>query len=237
MNRTYVIADLHGRFDLLLEATKAISRHSAGQPHKVVTLGDYVDRGPESSNVIMYLMAAQGDGAPLICLKGNHEDIMVQTLTKGLKPDWWIGNGGSKTLYSYDHPKMRGGAVGKEYRPWQPGVVPVEHLTWLASLPLMHVDQHRVYVHAGVAPDTPLDEQNEERVMWMLWPHEVDVGHRDRHVVHGHHSSRKGPILLKHRTNLDTEAYSTGRLVIGVFDDEVPGGPVDTIEIKGAPAP
>jgi serine/threonine protein phosphatase 1 len=232
MSLTYAIADLHGRFDLLTAAFDGISkdailRGDAGEQFKIVTLGDYVDRGPQSCQIIEHLMAAQAAGVNLICLKGNHEDMMVETLRKPLHPDWWIGNGGGATLVSYGHPRSG------EYHP---AVVAKEHLDWLDRLPLMHVDQHRVFVHAGVDPTYALDEQKEQVLLWWLYPNGADIGHGDRHVVHGHHQFRDGPVLKKNRTDLDTFAWYTGRLVVGVFDDDRPGGPIAIIEIKGPTA-
>jgi hypothetical protein len=60
-------------------------------------------------------------------------------------------------------------------------------------------------------------------------------GHDVRHVVHGHHPFKDGPITIEGRTNLDTLAWHTGRLVVGVFDDDVPGGPVSLLEVRGEP--
>ncbi|KAF0122039.1 MAG: hypothetical protein FD152_3677 [Xanthobacteraceae bacterium] len=226
---TYAIADLHGRHDLLKAALAKIAEHAYGAPYTVVTMGDYVDRGPQSRQIIETLMAEQraptGD-FNLICLKGNHEDMMVATLTMPLRPDWWIGNGGGATLVSYGHPR-RGS--------YDPTVVPREHIDWLAALPLMHVDEHRVFVHAGVDATLPLDQQDAEKLLWMLYPDKADVGHGERHVVHGHHQFERGPVCLSNRTDLDTFAWYTGRLVVGVFDDEKHGGPVELIEVLGAP--
>ena len=78
MSLTYAIADLHGRFDLLTAAFDAIVKHAAERSFKIITLGDYVDRGPQSRQIIDHLMAAQEMGVSLICLKGNHEDMMAQ---------------------------------------------------------------------------------------------------------------------------------------------------------------
>jgi serine/threonine protein phosphatase 1 len=79
MSKTYAIADLHGRFDLLEMALTCIVER-AEPSGTVVTLGDYVDRGPDSRKIIERLIAGPGlDGWRLICLKGNHEDIMWQT--------------------------------------------------------------------------------------------------------------------------------------------------------------
>ena len=94
MSMTYAIADLHGRFDLLEMALAKIANH-AELPATLVTLGDYVDRGPDSRKVIERLMGNLGhEGWRLTCLKGNHEDIMCQTCRRRV-PDcgWWLTNG------------------------------------------------------------------------------------------------------------------------------------------------
>jgi serine/threonine protein phosphatase 1 len=228
MSRTYAIADLHGRFDLLEMALAKIAEHSE-QPATVVTLGDYVDRGPDSRKVIERLMSGfEREGWRLICLKGNHEEIMWQTCL-GLVPDraWWLTNGGGATLRSY------GQNVGDEV---DVTVVPAAHLRWIEQLPLMHLDKYRVFVHAGVDPNLPLDEQGPEDLIWKIYSDRDERGHDQRHIVHGHHKQERGPILKKNRTNLDTFAWYTGRLVIGVFDDNTPGGPLEILEIHGQPS-
>jgi serine/threonine protein phosphatase 1 len=225
MSKTYAIADLHGRFDLLEMALAKIADH-AEVPATVVTLGDYVDRGPDSRQVVGRLMGGLDEkGWRLICLKGNHEDIMWQTC-RGIVPDrdWWLTNGGGATLISY------GQNLGDET---DVTVVPDEHLRWIERLPLIHVDQHRIFVHAGVDPNFSLDEQNPQDVIWKIYDDYDEGGYEQRHVVHGHHQHANGPILKKNRTNLDTFGWYTGRLVIGVFDDDTPGGPLEILEIHG----
>jgi len=226
MKLTYAIADLHGRFDLLQAAFDSIGKHAAGRMFKVVTLGDYIDRGPQSMQIIRHLMAAQSMRVPVICLKGNHEAMMVETIRTPLPPEWWIGNGGGATLRSYGH-GLRD--------PYDPSVVPAEHLNWIDRLPMIYADQHRVFVHAGVDPNVALDQQKEQVLTWFIYPDRANVGHGDRHVVHGHEQHAHGPQLFECRTNLDTFAWSTGRLIVGVFDDDVAGGPVELLEIKREP--
>ena len=162
-------------------------------------------------------MAAQAAGMKLICLKGNHEDVMHETITASLDPNWWVGNGGETTLQSYG------------------GVVPPEHLNWVKNLPTVHIDQHRVFVHAGVDPTKPLDEQTDEIKLWYRYADGADIGHGERHVVHGHTPKPLGPERYENRTNLDTYAWRTGRLVIAVFDDATAGPPVEFIEIRKQP--
>lgn len=220
MARTYVIADLHGRADLLAQALDKIHRRSAGT---VVFLGDYIDRGPQSRAVIERLMAGPPRGWTWIPLQGNHEVMMLMTVRHGIDPDWWLSNGGSATMKSY----------GSRLGTLQKDAIPFEHLEWCERLQRYHVDKHRVFVHASVDPAVPLDRQNEERLQWYRYPGNIDVGYGDRHVVHGHDPVDSGvPIQLRHRTNLDVRAYRFGVLYVGVFDDARPGGPVELIEVR-----
>jgi len=219
MNRTFVIPDIHGRFDLLVAGLSAISTHARGGA--IVTIGDYVDKGPQSKQVIERLFSGLSDGWQLVALKGNHDALMSKALRDPSKMAAWIEKGGDAALASY------GG---------DPAAVPQTHIAWLDELRLIYVDAHRVYVHAGVDPGLPLDQQGEATLLTKRYPRGFAGGFGDRHVVHGHDNDPNGPLLYQGRTNLDTLAWRTGRLVIGVFDDDRPGGPVDVIEVRGAPA-
>jgi serine/threonine protein phosphatase 1 len=151
---------------------------------------------------------------------------MWQTCRRLPDVDWWLTNGGGATLISY------GQQVGDQA---DVAVVPGSHLDWVERLPLMYVDTHRIFVHAGIDPNCPLDEQDADDVVWKIYPDYDDGGHLQRHVVHGHHQHPHGPIFKKNRTNLDTLAWYTGRLSIGVFDDAEPGGPIEVFEVNGEP--
>jgi serine/threonine protein phosphatase 1 len=85
-------------------------------------------------------------------------------------------------------------------------------------------------VHAGLEDGIPLDLQSKRILIWKRYLNSSDEGYGDFHVVHGHDPFDDGPLLLPNRTDLDTGAYYTGRLVAGVFDDALPGGPIDLIE-------
>jgi serine/threonine protein phosphatase 1 len=133
----------------------------------------------------------------------------------------WIGKGGDQALQSY------GG---------DPAAVPQAHIDWLDRRPLTHLDRYRLYVHAGVDPNLPLERQAEQTLLNKRYPPGEPSGFGDLHVVHGHDNFPDGPLLYAGRSNLDSQAWRTGRLVVGVFDDDKPGGPVDLLEIKGPPA-
>jgi serine/threonine protein phosphatase 1 len=229
MTRTYAIADLHGRMDVL---AWAYARLAECEPGLIIHLGDYVDRGPHSRQVIETLMAKETipSGFHRLVLKGNHEAMMVETLRKPLNPAWWMANGGDATLMSYGHPKIR--VRYNDCWPYNPSVVPDEHVDFINALPRYFCDRHRVYVHAGLDESLTLPEQKDDVILWMIHGKDHPGGYRGLHVVHGHEQRESGPKLLPARTNLDVGAYATGRLVIGVFDDDVPGGPVNIIEVK-----
>jgi serine/threonine protein phosphatase 1 len=220
MSLTYVIPDIHGRDDLLGEALAGIAAHSHCDAGVIVTIGDYVDKGLESKQVIDRLKSGVA-GWRLVALKGNHDAMMVEALRNPAKMDSWLGKGGDAALASY------GG---------DPAAVPHTHIAWLDQLRRMYLDAHRLYVHAGVDPDIPLDRQSETTLLTKRYPKGFSGGYGERHVVHGHDNDPDGPLLFEGRTNLDTAAWRTGRLTVGVFDDDRAGGPVDFIVVKGAPA-
>jgi serine/threonine protein phosphatase 1 len=220
----YAVGDVHGRFDLMQIAERRIDEHIASHDATavVIFLGDYVDRGPQSKEVVERLMEMTKDNPSCIALKGNHEDMMIDAIT-GTGISLWWQNGGDATMTSYSND------------------VPMEHIDWMKDLPTMvKDDQGRVYVHAGLMPDVSADDQQDE---WNLWIRDRFLNARaDQfdvpHIVHGHtpyHYSKKpdAPELLPHRTNLDTAAFHTGILTIGVFDADEPGGPIEIIQVKG----
>lgn len=221
MSLTYVIPDIHGRYDLLSDALPQITAHSRGEAGVIITIGDYVDKGPQSREVIDRLLSGVAGGWRLVALKGNHDAMMVEALRDPARMALWIEKGGDAALASY------GG---------DPAAVPQIHITWLDRLLLTHVDAHRLYVHAGVDPGVPLDRQSEATLLWKRYPKGFSGGFGELHVVHGHDNFPDGPLLYEGRTNLDTLAWRTGRLTVGVFEDDRPGGPVDLIVVKGPPA-
>ena len=221
MSQTFVIPDIHGRLDLLDEGLAGIAARSNGENDTVVTIGDYVDKGPASKGVIERLMSGLDRRFALVTLKGNHDAMMAAALRDRSNMADWLAKGGDAALASYG-----ADAAG----------VPQSHIDWLERLQHFHVDAHRLYVHAGVDAGIPLDEQRQETLLSKRYPKGYRDGFGHLHVVHGHDNQPDGPLLFEGRTNLDTAAWKTGRLTIGVFDDDRPGGPFDFIVIKAAPA-
>ena len=152
---------------------------------------------------------------------GNHEDTLIEASRDRRKRSHWLDNGGDATLMSYG---SRTGSMRDL------SLVEAAHVEWMKALPLFHRDEHRVYVHAGLDEEIPLDHQSKHILIWKRYRDGSAEGYGALHVVHGHSPFEDGPLLLPNRTDLDTGAYYTGRLVVGVFDDASPGGPVDLIE-------
>jgi serine/threonine protein phosphatase 1 len=221
MSLTYVIPDLHGRYDLLSDALAGIVTHSRGQAGVIVTIGDYVDKGPASKEVVDRLLSGVDAHWKLVALKGNHDAMMVEALRDPSRMTVWLGKGGDATLASY------GGG---------PAAVPQTHVDWLDQRQLLYLDEHRLYVHAGVDPEMPLDRQSEATLLCKRYPKGFSGGFGKLHVVHGHDNFPDGPLLYDGRTNLDTQAWRTGRLTVGIFDDEKAGGPLDFIVVRGSAA-
>ena len=224
----YAIADLHGRYDLLDKALHKIWSTNTENMFKIITLGDYIDRGPESNLIIQRLIRESKECKnTYVCLQGNHESMAVECITHNLHPDWWVGNGGKETLASY-------GWSWKDspYSQMAYSVVPKDHFDWMKGLPLFFETEKQVFVHAGIPMwnmnlppnNSPKGERLAKDMQWMRYDYRDSGGWKGKHVVHGHEQYGDGPHQWLNekkggRTALDTWAYHTGRLVIGVFDD------------------
>jgi serine/threonine protein phosphatase 1 len=211
MSFLYAVGDIHGRFDLLKQAILAIESDSDAAT--VVFLGDYIDRGPQSRQVLETLMAGpKRSGDRWICLQGNHEVMMVAARHSRREMDRWLGNGGEETLDSFG------------------GQVPETVLAWCAALPLKWETEHHFFVHAGIRPGVALAEQEPETMLWVRDLFLDDARDHGKHIVHGHTPFQEAQ-LRRNRTNLDSMAFKTGRLSIGKFDAAQNAGPVKVIEV------
>ncbi|MBY5522036.1 serine/threonine protein phosphatase [Rhizobium leguminosarum] len=212
MRYTFAIGDIHGCIDPL---RRMIDRIEAYAPEgTVVFLGDYIDRGPDSKSVLDRIIAGPSEPWRWICLKGNHEDMMVAAYADGQSRAVWLGNGGLETEISYS------------------GRVLPQHLQWAADRPLVHVDRHRIFVHAGVDPKFSLDRQSQDDLLWMRFLAGQPGEYWGKHLVHGHTPSRSNPVTTGNRTNIDSGCVFGGKLSCAVFDDEIAGGPIDFIAVR-----
>lgn len=213
----YAIGDIHGCHDQLIALLAKIKYHAKGRPHLTVYLGDYVDRGPKSREVVNQVRglvtSTEGGNRVSVAIKGNHEDMMVESIIKNGDFSFWSTNGGSQTIKSYENHKDD----------------LIKDAKWLDSLPIFYETENHIFVHAGVSPRYSLKDQPEEVLLWIRhWNgDDPDLG---KHVVYGH-TPYKQPKALKNSTGLDTGAVFGGSLTCGVFEEDKKEGPIEIIQV------
>lgn len=221
--RLYAIGDIHGRLDLLLELHRQIEADIRERPgptqQTVVYLGDYVDRGPSSYDVLDYLIGNPLPACDQIFLRGNHEELMLRFLNKG-DGGVWLSNGGDATIASYglSVPWMADDDHTLEtLRRELSAAIPSRHLSFLQSLQLSHEAGDYFFVHAGVRPHTPLDQQRPTDLVWIREPFLLSDADFGKRVVHGHTISN-APEVRPNRIGIDTGAFYSGSLTCLVLE-------------------
>jgi len=219
--RIYAIGDVHGRADLLAHIFSRIDFHLARYPVRrtvEVFLGDYVDRGPHSSQVID-LLTERSASREVMFLKGNHETFVVDFLKDPNSLDRWRQYGGYETLLSYGlTPPMRTEPFERrELAKAFAKSLPKSHQQILSDTKTTFTCGDFLFVHAGIKPGVPLDQQQEEDLLWIRDDFllcEEDFG---KYIVHGHTPVRE-PDMRHNRINIDTGAYATGKLTCVVIE-------------------
>ena len=221
-NRVYVIGDVHGRADLLHAMHEMILADAGQAPdlaHRVIHLGDYVDRGRQSAEVIDLLVQGAPRGLPSTCLLGNHEFAMLTFLDGGDGADW-LEYGGIATVRSYGVELTRHPVTPDEFAQVRDDLrraMPPDHRTFLDGLPLTADVGDYLCVHAGIRPGFPLDKQDPADLLMIRWMFlESDADH-GKVVVHGHTISDQ-PVVRPNRIGIDTGAFATGRLTCLVLE-------------------
>lgn len=216
----YAIGDVHGHFDKLKVLISKIEEDAAQYPdetHKLIFLGDFVDRGPNSKRVIEHIMSGFY-GFETIVLTGNHEQFMLGFLeapSTGTAYDWFL-NGGIETMESYGQKVSFDRKFTDRQLADLCDAVPGEHIRWLASLQFKHQEDGFLFVHAGIRPGVAIENQRREDL----------IGIRDQFlrsktdhgplVVHGHTPSKK-PDIRPNRIGIDTGAGYGGPITCAVL--------------------
>ena len=213
----YAIGDVHGRYDLLCGLLDKIARDAARteRPPLLVLCGDYVDRGPESDLVVEALLWLEQRGPwPVVLLKGNHEQALLDFADDPVRARVWLGVCGDATLAAYgvQLPDLADERDLVRARDAMLAGMPASHLHRMQQLDALAVVGDYVFVHAGVAPGTALARQREEDLLWIRSEFLESSRACDRIVVHGHSWTSDRPALLEHRIGIDTGAYATGVL-------------------------
>jgi len=223
--RIYAIGDIHGRADLLRDLHGQImedARTSKATRNVAVYVGDYIDRGLQSREVLDCLLDDPLPGFESVYLKGNHEDAMLKFLEEiEIAPDW-LAYGGDATLYSYGvkvpRPPLTPERLGEMQADFLQKL-PDRHLDFLRHLRLTHEEGDYYFVHAGVRPGRPLHAQKEEDMLWIrdaFLLSEEDFG---KVIVHGHSIAFKVE-FKPNRVGIDTGAFASGTLTALALDGE-----------------
>jgi serine/threonine protein phosphatase 1 len=221
--RVYAVGDVHGRADLLEHVLARIDWDSASTPGLrdiEVFLGDYVDRGPASANVITQLIQ-RSEYRETIFLRGNHEALLLDFLQNPAALSDWQHVGGLETLMSYGlQPVMHPSRQQQiEFCASFNRMLPRGHRDFLQRLRDSYVCGDYLFVHAGIRPGIPLSKQRAHDLLWIRGDFLEHAGPFEKIVVHGHTPVAE-PQILPNRINLDTGAYATGKLTCFAFQGD-----------------
>ncbi|MDR3424300.1 MAG: metallophosphoesterase family protein [Alphaproteobacteria bacterium] len=218
--RVYAVGDVHGRLDLLDELDSLIKGDLPTAPSDVLTvfLGDYVDRGPHSAGVIERL-SDDSFCTPVLPLRGNHEETLLQFLSDASVLDDWKRYGGLETLHSYnvDVGESLGGRGYSRAQEALIAAMPNAHRTFLESTRHSHAIGDYFFCHAGVRPGIALERQAPDDLLWIREEFLRFQGAFEKVIVHGH-TPVKCPEMAPHRINVDTGAYASSVLTALVLE-------------------
>ncbi len=222
--RLYAVGDIHGRIDLLRRLLDMIGRDAATIPDKekeLVFLGDYVDRGLKSNEVLSLLHFGLPKIFNPIFLRGNHEDAMLRFIDGDLGVAAnWFHFGGRETIASYGMPLPPRNPSPEQAAAIHAALLaamPAEDLAFLRATRLYHQCGDYGFAHAGVRPGVPLQQQKAADLMFIrgeFLNSDADFGAL---VVHGHTIAPE-PEVRHNRIGIDTGAYATGKLTCLVLE-------------------
>lgn len=223
--RLYAVGDVHGRRDLLDDMLARIRADLGRRPHarpRVVMLGDYVDRGPDTRGVLDSLIALRASDLPATFMLGNHDSYVEEYL---IRPEWhdrtyhWLhpAMGGAATLASYGVPGASEFAPAAT-RDAFAAALPVAHRAFLLDCELWHRVGGYVFVHAGLRPGVALENQLRDDCIWIREPFLSSTADFGFKVVHGHTIVER----VEHRANR-----------IAVDTGVAKGGPLSCVVLEG----
>ena len=216
--RLIAIGDIHGCAAALQGLLARLSPHTGD---RLVFLGDYVDRGPDSKQVIDTLLGLR-EQCDLITLMGNHEEMMLSVIEGRSPVGWWFRYGGRETLASYTSENKL-------------SAVPDEHVDFLRNLQDFHEDERHFFVHANYVPDEPLDCQPVEALRWLSLQDRLPRPHAcGKRAVVGHTSQASAEVYdAGHLICLDTYCHGGGWLTAM----DMLSGEVWQVSREGVPRP
>lgn len=233
--RVYAIGDIHGRCDLLCRMIARIEADDAGRnaaDTTVIFLGDLVDRGPDSAGVIA-TAREWSKRRRVRLLAGNHEEMFLGSFAREETLRHFLRHGGRETLLSYAiTPEAYTRATLEEVRAMMHAAVPAEDVVFMETMEDRIQIGDYVFVHAGIRPGIPLDEQKVSDLRWIRGEFIESPATRDFAVVHGH-TILEAPHMSPLRIGLDTGAFASGELTAVGLE----GSARWLISVQGEPDP
>lgn len=212
--RVYAVGDIHGRLDLFEALAAAIEADDARRgpaETTIVLLGDLIDRGPDSAGVIALardLMARR----KVRIIAGNHEEMFLRAFDDAEVFRQFLRFGGRETILSYpiDQAEYRQADLA-EAQDLMRAAVPQADRAFIAGFEDLFTIGDYLFVHAGIRPDLPMEEQATSDLRWIREPFLSHAGSHGAIIVHGH-TITDAPVLTTNRIGIDTGAYKSGRL-------------------------
>ena len=198
METIYAIGDIHGRFDKLRDLMDKIDIDFESET--LVFLGDYIDRGPQSFEVVEYLIDLRSRVEKCHFLKGNHEE-MFEIYISGEDRLTYLFNGGQQTIDSY---------MSRSREPDEP-LIPDNHLSFFKSLLMYYETNDYIFVHAGLQKNIPLGKQKSEDLLWIRKKF-IESGHDYGKLVVFGHTPLPEPLLQPNKIGIDTGAVYGNKL-------------------------
>jgi serine/threonine protein phosphatase 1 len=221
----YAVGDIHGRVDLVEQMHRLITDDAAlltpGTSKVVVYLGDYVDRGLESRQVIDFLIRDRLADFQPVYLLGNHDAWLLSFLVDPTIGSTWLRYGGDATMLSYGVQLSGPPGDPSFFEQLQSSLrqrIPRQHVEFLQSLELSFESGDYLFVHAGVNPAQPLDQQIADDLLWIREPFLNSRRDLGRVIVHGH-TVESEPVVRRNRIGIDTGACWTGCLTCLVLEE------------------
>ena len=214
--RAYAVGDVHGRLDLLQDLLAKIHaelQHRPAPKTLLIFVGDLIDRGPSSAQVVERLRTYRREGVRTVFLLGNHEEVLIRILGGDASLiEKWCSFGGAECLQSYGvEPAQLDQASEDEALAIVRNAIPKEHVRFLESFSDSCRFGDYLFVHAGIRPGIELEQQSQNDLRWIREPFLVDESDHGCVVVHGHTISRDVE-ERPNRIGIDTGAYRSGVL-------------------------
>ena len=206
MERLLVVSDIHGCYNQFIQL---LQKAKLTKEDRLIVLGDFIDRGPDSKKMIDILIKIQELFPKTIVLRGNHEDLLLEYLKGRLSHHIFLFNGGNTTIKSY----LGDYNAGMLKRPFIEDF-PKEHYKFLNDLPYRYETEEYLFVHAGLRPNIPLEKQTEEDMTWIRGEFLYSFHDFGKKVIHGHSANEYGPEIRENRINLDTAGVFGGKFTM-----------------------